>query len=80
MMRTQIYLPKQLYQRIADVARKGRKPKAQVIRDLLEQGLDRERHDRAVSAGEALQRLVQISARGPRDLSRDIDRYLYTDP
>lgn len=80
MFRTQVYLPKPLYHRIGELARKTQKPKAQVIRELLEQGMEGRRQQ---TIGQALQGLVQIGqemkVKGPADLSSNIDHYLYDD-
>lgn len=77
MIRTQVYLPKSLYQHIDLVAKKEKKAKAQVIREVLDEGL-KERHG---NAGEALLRLAKLgkklNIRGPKDLSANIDKYLY---
>jgi len=80
MIRTQVYLPKPLYQRIDAVARKDRKPKAQLIRELLGQGLAKRKTE---TIGQGLQSLArlgrELKARGPADLSSNIDHYLYDD-
>jgi len=77
MIRTQIYLPKQLYQVIDLVAKKEKKPKAEVIREALEKDMDK-RHGNAGST------LLEIAAmakkykwKGPKDLSKNIDKYIY---
>lgn len=79
MIRTQIYLPKQLYQTIDLVAKKEKKPKAQVIREVLEKGIEKKQR----SAGEALLEIAELgkklNLKGPRDLSTNIDKYLYED-
>jgi hypothetical protein len=76
MIRTQVYLPKTLYQRIQLKAEHDHKPAAQVIRELLAQGIT----SREGSSGEGLLRIAQHAAtRGPADLSRRIDDYLYGD-
>lgn len=79
MIRTQIYLPKQLYQIIDLVAKREKKPKAQVIRDVLEEGIVKKQGN----AGEALLEIARLGRKlklkGPRDLSKNIDKYLYED-
>lgn len=78
MIRTQIYLPKQLYQTIDLVAKKEKKPKAEVIRAVLEKGLAEK--SKKANAGNALLRLAKNPIKGlPRDLSTNIDKYLYED-
>ena len=39
MIRTQVYLPKDLYQHIDLVAKREKKAKAQVIREVLDEGI-----------------------------------------
>jgi predicted DNA-binding protein len=78
MIRTQIYLPNTLAQRIAIEAVKTNTTKAHVVRELLEAGF---RQRSGETAQEALRSLVNIgrrfNARGPADLSSNIDTYLY---
>ena len=80
MIRTQIYLPEQLYQEVDLVAKKEKKAKAQVIREAIEEGVKRKK-------GNAGKLLVEIAAmakkhkwKGPRDLSSHHDKYLYEEP
>ncbi|MCX8008920.1 MAG: ribbon-helix-helix protein, CopG family [Patescibacteria group bacterium] len=75
MIRTQVYLPEDLYKKITLVAKKEKKSSAQVVRDALEKGL-------SIGAdcddvGDALLKLAQVHAKGSRDLSQRIDAYLY---
>lgn len=77
MIRTQVYLPQELYQSIDLVARREKKPKAQVIREVLEAGVK-------TKQGNAGKTLLQVAAmakkyqwKGPKDLSQNIDKYLY---
>jgi len=80
MIRTQVYLPKQLSQAVKFVAKRERKPEAQVIRELLADGLGRKQQ---VTIGHGLSALValgkKLRVRSPSDLSRNIDTYLYDD-
>ncbi len=79
MIRTQVYLPKHLYQTIDLAAKKEKKPKAQIIRDVLEKGMQRKQGN----AGTALLKIAELGKKlklkGPRDLSANIDKYLYED-
>ncbi len=75
MVRTQVYLPKEVYQHINLVAQKEQKPAAQVIRELLYDGLVR--RQKTMTIGQALQQLTQVKAQAPEDLSTNIDAYLY---
>ena len=80
MIRKHFLLPLPLDERIKLVARKDHKSEAEVIRELLETGLEtKQRH--TTSVGEALQGLAKLGQElgitGPTDLSRNIDKYLY---
>ncbi|MCL4357748.1 ribbon-helix-helix domain-containing protein [Patescibacteria group bacterium] len=75
MLRTQIYLPEDLRQEIDAVARKEKKPAAQVIRELLVEGVSNKHSE---TAGAAMRRLVALKVKGgPPDLSTHLDKYLY---
>ncbi|MDP2638412.1 MAG: ribbon-helix-helix domain-containing protein [Candidatus Levybacteria bacterium] len=77
MIRTQIYLPKELYQEIDLVAKKENKPKAEIIREAVEEALEKKRGN----AGDVLLKLAKMAKKynwkGPKDLSKNIDKYLY---
>lgn len=76
MIRTQVYLPEILYKNVRLAARKQNKPAAQIIRELLEGGVKQK--TKKTNAGDALLRLAKLAVRkGPRDLSVNIDKYLY---
>ncbi len=80
MIRKHFLLPLPLNERIKLVARKDQKSEAEVIRELLERGLET-KHQQTGSVGHALRRLAeigkQVGATGPTDLSQNIDKYLY---
>ncbi|MBI5620660.1 hypothetical protein HY949_02705 [Candidatus Gottesmanbacteria bacterium] len=77
MIRTQVYLPEELYGHIQLLARQDRKVSAQVIRELLTTGLKKVVEEKKTNAGDALLRLAKIGAQGPKDLSINHDKYLY---
>ncbi|MCA9407518.1 MAG: ribbon-helix-helix protein, CopG family [Candidatus Omnitrophica bacterium] len=80
MVRTQIYLPKDLHQRLTRLASQRGKPMAQLVRDLIDKGL-KEREEGDFSGKEALTKLFAIQATGsPKDLSQQVDHYLYGTP
>lgn len=85
MIRTQVYLHKEQALEIAFLAKKQKTEKAKVIRNLIQQGLEKEKKNRpAKSLGEELLRLVELGERltpinGPKDLSTNHDKYLYED-
>lgn len=75
MIRTQVYLPELIYQEVKIEAKKAKKATAAVLRELLEEGLKVKKHKSSI--GKALLSLTSIRAKGPRDLSTNIDKYLY---
>lgn len=76
MIRTQVYLPRILYHHIKMIAARNKKAAAEVIRELLEEGV-KKRHG---NAGEALLRIAKNPIKGlPKNLSTNIDKYLYED-
>ena len=79
MIRTQIYLPKSLYQNIGLIAKRENKSKAAVIRSILEKIIEKKINKQ--SLGEALEKLIesgkQFKMKGPTDLSTNHDKYLY---
>jgi hypothetical protein len=80
MIRKHVLLPLPLNEQIKLVARKDQKSEAEVIRQLLESGLQT-KHQHTGSVGHALRKLAEIGkqagATGPTDLSKHIDKYLY---
>ncbi len=74
MLRTQIYIPEDLYRHIDLMAREEKKATAQVIRELLTDGLS---HKKKATIGNALLKLTQVKAHAPEDTSTKIDEYLY---
>jgi predicted DNA-binding protein len=82
MIRKHFLLPLPLDERIKLVARQDHKSEAEVIRELLETGLET-KHQHTGSVGHALRKLAEIGkeagATGPTDLSQNIDKYLYED-
>ena len=77
MIRTQVYLPKTLYQQIDLTAKRERKAKAAVIRELLGKGLTNKKPRE--TARDAFLKLAAIGGKGPADLSKNLDDYLYGD-
>lgn len=79
MIRTQVYLPKDLYQNIDLVAKREKRAKAQVIREALEKGLGVSKREQ--NTGTVLLEIAAMAKKynwkGPRDLSRNHDKYLY---
>lgn len=79
MIRTQVYLPKELYQTIDYVARTEKKPKAQVIREVLDEGVKKKRGNAGSALLEMARLAKKLNLKGPKDLSTNHDKYLYED-
>ncbi len=79
MHRTQIYLPKSLYQSIDLIAKREKKSKAEIIRTMLEATVEKKLGQETL--GDAFDKLIQIGEKlnlnGPKDLSTNHDAYLY---
>ena len=74
MIQKQISLPEELDQQIQERAKRLRASEERVIRELIEQGL---RTTKPMSLGESLRQLANLGIKGPKDLSQNIDKYLY---
>ncbi|HUD44500.1 MAG TPA: ribbon-helix-helix domain-containing protein [Patescibacteria group bacterium] len=79
MIRTQVYLTQQLNQSLDIISKQEKKPKAQIIREALEDGIKQKTY--MSNAGKALLELAEfgkkLHIKGPKDLSTNIDKYLY---
>src|SRR5260370_10360474 len=73
----QISLPQPLYEALKLRAKATGKQADELARELLEQDLHAEHEP--VKAGKPLDRLIPLKFHDPRDLSRNIDHYLYDD-
>lgn len=78
MLRTQIYIPKPLHQTAKLVAKRKKRAVASLYRELITSGLEAELQRQAEKS---LDSLLQLKFRGgPKDLSANIDHYLYGAP
>jgi hypothetical protein len=77
MIKTMVYLTEEQVRDIKLRANREKKHKAEVIRELLSEGLKTSQPNQRVSTGESLLRLARIGGEGPADLSTRIDDYLY---
>jgi len=76
MIRTQIYLTEELYRDVEALARRQKKTKSQVIRESLEEGLEGKK--KTYNAGKILLKIAGKAVKGgEKDLSENIDKYLY---
>ena len=74
MIQKQISLPEDLDQKIRQRAKLLRAPEERVIKELIEEGL---KTTKPISLGESLRQLANLGIKGPKDLSQNIDKYLY---
>ena len=73
MIRTQIYIPETLHERAKTIARKKGKSLATLYRNFIANGLNATKN-----RGGDLTTLAKLNLKGgPKNLSRDIDKYLY---
>lgn len=79
MLKTYLYIPDQLNEKIKSAAKRRGKSKAEVIRETLEEGLTKEKEkDGGVKALLKLAELgKKYNAKGPRDASVNHDYYLW---
>ena len=80
MIRTQIYVPREIHNQLTRLARSKHEPMAKIVRQFIKDGLRRVRA-KDLSGKQALQRIANLRLKGgPRDLSRNLDHYLYGSP
>jgi hypothetical protein len=77
MIRTQVYLTEDQARDIKLRAKRENKRKAEVIRELLSEGMKKTTTKAQESTGASLLRLAAIGGKGPADLSSRVDDYLY---
>ena len=74
MIRTQVFLPETTYQLLQIQAQKENLPTAQLIRDALDLGIKQLAQN---SKDDGWSKLAELQVSGPKDLSKNIDKYLY---
>jgi hypothetical protein len=74
MIQKQISLLKELDHKIRERAKRLKESEERVIKELIEQGL---KTSKPMPLGEGLRQLANFGIKGPRDLSQNIDTYLY---
>jgi hypothetical protein len=77
MIRTQVYITEEQARDIKLRAKRENKREAEVIRELLREGMKTSTTNVQESTGESLLRLAAIGGKGPSDLSTHVDDYLY---
>ena len=76
MIQKQISLPEELDRKIQERAKRLHASEERVIRELIEEGL---KTSKPQSLREGLRSLANLGIKGPKDLSQNIDKYLYED-
>lgn len=80
MIRTQIYLDPKTHKRLLNLAKTKKTSMAQIVRESVEEKIEKE-EKKDTSGIEVMLRLANIRAKGgPKDLSTNIDHYLYGFP
>ena len=74
MIRTQVFLPEETYHYLKIRALREKKPAAQVVREVIEAGISKYP---AHKSEDVWSKLANLHGKGPRDLSKNIDKYLY---
>ena len=75
MIRTQIYIPDELHQAAKTIARREEEPLAEVLRRFITKGIKEEKQR---FKPKSLNILAQLNiTAGPKDLSSNMDKYLY---
>ena len=80
MLKTYLYVPKELNTEIINLAAARKTSKAEVIRNALEEGIDILKRKETGSL-DVLYKVAdigrKINAKGPKDLSKNLDKYLW---
>ncbi|KKU36023.1 MAG: hypothetical protein UX85_C0001G0201 [Candidatus Beckwithbacteria bacterium GW2011_GWB1_47_15] len=77
MIRTQIYIPDELHQDAKNMARRQEQSLARLLRRLIAKGLKEEKRKLKPKSLASLARLKITT--GPKDLSKNMDKYLYAE-
>lgn len=80
MLKTYLYIPEQINQRIITTAKAQKKSKAEVMREALEKGIRALKHERDASL-QVLFKIAELGkknkVKGPKDAVEHFDKYLY---
>lgn len=80
MIRTQIYIEDNLHRQITHLASEKGDSMAGIIRKFIREGLQKQKYVDS-SGKQAMRNLLKINATGgPKDLSENVDHYLYGAP
>lgn len=73
MIRTQVYLPEELYAELTNLAGTKKIPAAELIREFLKTGVQKIKKN----SGHTLEKIANMGLKGPKNFSIKIDEYLY---
>ncbi len=77
MIRTQLYLDEDIHKYLTILAKLGRESMAKVARDILKEGIEKKKSLDKTGSG-VIQKILAIKATGgPKDLSKNLDHYIY---
>lgn len=80
MIRTQIYIPEAIHQQLVNLATDQKKSIAELVRYFIEDGLTKRRIFDS-SGTKVMQAIANMKIKkGPKDLSTNLDHYLYGAP
>ena len=75
MIRTQIYIPETLHQTAKAIAGKRKESLAELLRNIIERGITEEKKE---MKQKPLSNIAKLNIKGgPKDLSQNLDKYLY---
>lgn len=81
MIRTQIYLTEQQVKILKEHSFTNEETLSQIIRDLIEKEFFKPKQTKRQNIGDVLLEMAdeakKLNAKGPKDLSSNVDRYLY---
>lgn len=77
MIRTQIYLPKELHRKLMHLAKDRKQPMARLVRGFIEEGLN-EKKSKEPTGKTVIENLLYLNITGgPQNLAQNIDQHLY---
>jgi plasmid stability protein len=80
MIRTQLYISEEAHRNLRMLAEASGESMAKIVRDILEERLEH-REENDYSGKQAVRSLLKLQFRGgPKDLSANLDHYLYGAP
>lgn len=79
MIRTQIYIPEPMHQQLVQLSTARKEPVAKILREFITKGIQTSGID--TSGRSAMRAIANLKFKGgPKDLSKNLDHYLYGGP